>query len=298
MTWFWFGLAAGITLTIPLAVVAARRAARRVRVLEQQARAAERLAELGTLTGGLAHEIKNPLSTIGLNAQLIEEDLSELPGDAPTADANPGPQTTERVSRIKRRFEALARETARLRDILDDFLRYAGRVKLDRSRIDLNTLVDELADFFAPQAAVAGVQLRTQLAASPAEVMGDAALLKQALLNLMINATQSMTDARASSAHGGCDELILRTERKKIVGRDKVLIHVTDTGAGVDPAVGDTIFQPYVSTKSGGTGLGLPTTRRIVEEHGGTVQFHSEPGRGCDFVISLPVGERPLPGPA
>jgi signal transduction histidine kinase len=289
MLWFSVGLAVGISLTVPLAVFAVRRAEGRVRRLELQAAAAERLAELGTLTGGLAHEIKNPLSTIGLNAQLIEEDLVDLGSEQGDSGSGLG---WDRLPGIRSRFEVMARETKRLRDILDDFLRYAGRVKLERADTNVNALIDELADFFEPQAATSDIRLRRQLAAEPATVMADASVLKQAILNLMINATQAMRTARAAgkdARHGGCDELIIRTESKRRDGRDWVFVHVTDTGPGLDTATAPRIFQPYFSTKSGGTGLGLPTARRIVEEHGGVIQVYGEPGRGCDFVISLPA---------
>ncbi len=202
-----FGFGVGVLITVPLAMVAARRTALRVRRLERRALSAERLAELGTLTGGLAHEIKNPLSTINLNVQLLQEDLTEIakqvPADSPIID---------RFGRTRRRIEALSREIQRLRDILEDFLRFAGRVKLDLAPTNINHVMGELADFFAPQAQAAGVQLRAQLAANPATVPADGALLKQALLNLLINAVHAMTEARqAGTPHGGCNELILRT---------------------------------------------------------------------------------------
>ncbi len=129
-------------LTVPVAVLAARRFARRVRQLELRARASERLAELGTLTGGLAHEIKNPLSTVGLNIQLLQEDLTDLAAAAPQA------LPEDRLGRLNRRFDTLMRETQRLRDILEDFLRFAGRINLESQPTDINSLLDELTDFF------------------------------------------------------------------------------------------------------------------------------------------------------
>lgn len=285
MRLFWFGIAMGVLIAIPMIAAASRRTENRMRRLMQRARTAERLAGLGTLTGGLAHEIKNPLSTIGLNIQLLQEDLHQLSNDLP----NDSPEH-QQAQRIVRRFEGLARETGRLRDILEDFLRFAGRLKLDLIQTDLNALVDELADFFTPQAEAAGCQVRTQLGANPPTAPADATLLKQALLNLLINATQAMLDARAgSAAHGGADELLIRTERPRTLDAPQIRIHVIDTGAGIEPEQIEKILQPYYSTKKGGTGLGLPTTKRIVEEHGGTLTVHSEPGRGTDFVITLPV---------
>ncbi|MEO0588527.1 MAG: histidine kinase dimerization/phospho-acceptor domain-containing protein, partial [Planctomycetota bacterium] len=189
---FWVGLAVGSLLAVPAAWWWGRRIEHRVRDAEARARAAERLAEIGTMTSGLAHEIKNPLSTLGLNAQLLEEDLDDI------AAAVENPDARDRLARSHRRFETLRRELARLREILEDFLRFAGRIKLDRRPARLNTVVEELIDFFEPQAQADGIRLQTQLDADPDDADLDATLLKQALLNLMINAVQAMADARAA----------------------------------------------------------------------------------------------------
>ncbi len=284
-SYLFIGLGAGVLASIPIAAVWGRRTERRVRQLELRARAAERLAELGTLTGGLAHEIKNPLSTVGLNVQLLQEDVHDLSEDAGLTQSH-----HEGLVRVHRRLESLSRETHRLRDILEDFLRFAGRVELDTQATDLHTTIGELMDFFEPQANEANVNLRSQLQADPATLQADAGLLKQALLNLLINAVQAMTQAREKNLpHGGADELIVRTERGKTLGGEELRIHITDTGPGMTAEVAEKVFQPYFSTKRGGTGLGLPTSRRIIEEHGGHLTVHADPGRGTDFVISLPV---------
>lgn len=278
------GILIGLTLAAPVGWWFARRTGQQVRDSERTARSDERLAEQATMTGGLAHEIKNPLSTIGLNVQLLQEDLAEI-----AAQIEPGTEAGQQVGRVRRRLEGLGREAIRLREILEDFLRFAGRMELDKQKVDVNTLVDELAVFFEPQAAEAKVRLRMQLDAKPGQALADPVLFKQALLNLMINAVHAMADARkAKQPHGGADELMLRTERKKDRGNDRLLVHVMDTGPGIPADNRKKIFQPYFSTKRSGSGLGLPTTRRIVEQHGGVLSVHSEPGRGTDFVIDLP----------
>lgn len=281
MAWLFLGIAIGVLLAVPCAWLFNRQTERRVRGLERQARSAERLAEQATMTSGLAHEIKNPLSTIGLNVQLLQEDLAEIAG-ATDEQSDVGQQ----VGRVQRRLAGLGREAERLRDILEDFLRFAGRLELDRSPTDINKLVDELAVFFEPQAAEQQVKLRVQCQAIPAEAQADAALLKQALLNLLINAVHAMADARdAGQPTGGANELIVRTSRDE----SRLRIHVTDTGPGMPPDVVARVFEPYFSTKRSGTGLGLPTSRRIIERHGGSLSVHSELGRGTDFVIELPA---------
>lgn len=284
-SYLFIGLGVGVLLSIPLAAMWSRRTELRVRKLERRARAAERLAELGTMTGGLAHEIKNPLSTVGLNVQLLQEDVNDLAQDSGLSASH-----HDGLSRVQRRLESLSRETLRLRDILEDFLRFAGRVELDPQPTDVHVMIEELIDFFEPQAREAGINLRTQLSAEDATVSADAGLLKQAMLNLMINAVQAMTHAREKGEpHGGADELIVRTERGRLAGGSELRIHVTDTGPGMSEDVVEKVFQPYFSTKRGGTGLGLPTSRRIVEEHGGSLTVHADPGRGTDFMLSLPM---------
>ena len=247
--------------------------ARRARVLAERraTRAGERLTQVSSMTGGLAHEIKNPLSTLVLNAQLLDEELDEA---VPEEDAR---------GRLHRRVGALVRETTRLRGILEDFLRYAGRMRLDPQRRDLAALVSDLVDFFHPQCDQAAVVLRSEIPSTPIEAEVDEPHLKQAVLNLMLNALQAM-DGRAPEGAAPRGELMVRVEADD----GEVRIHVIDTGPGMPPDRVEEIFRPYVSGKPGGSGLGLPTARRIVEEHGGELSVHSEPGRGSDFTIRLP----------
>jgi signal transduction histidine kinase len=234
---------------------------RRFVLLERRAREAERLAELGTLTGGLAHEIKNPLSTVQLNLQLLSEELD--PRD-------------KNQQRMVHRLGVVQRETGRLREILDDFLRYAGKMELDRKPTDLNDLLEELVDFFAPQAQLQRVQLRLRRNDGPLIANIDQKFIKQALLNLMINAVQAMP---------GGGELILSASSNN----GQVRIDVIDTGGGVPPEAVANIFQAYYSTKSGGNGLGLAISQRIAKEHGGSLEVETEQGKGSDFSLTIPI---------
>jgi signal transduction histidine kinase len=282
MQWGW-ALVLGLVFGAALAALGARwqirRSLDRVRAAERRARSAERLAEVGAMTGGLAHEIKNPLSTIGLNAQLLAEGVDELPKDRPVED--------EARQRLSRRISSLRREVERLRGILTDFLNFAGEIKLDLKEADLNRVVDELADFFLPQAQQQGVRMRVELSPAPLTGMMDAPLIKQAVLNLMLNAVQAMSGPGA--AGNGSRELILRTGREaEKDGHASNVLHVIDTGPGIGPDVMAKMFTPYFTTKSGGTGLGLPTTRRLIDAHQGRIDVHSEPGRGSDFAVRLP----------
>lgn len=287
LTWAAIGaivaLAAAAVLLLPVLRAALGRVEARARDAERRARQAERLAELGAMTSGLAHEIKNPLSTVGLNAQLLAEEIEDAELPMPQRE------------RLIRRVGALGREAERLRDILNDFLRYAGRMQLDPQPHDLATIIEELGDFLHPQCARWGILLRTDVAARPVVIDVDAGLLKQALLNLMLNAMQAMSGGGTPPPeHAPHRELIVRLEHDDREAR----IHVIDTGPGIPPERLESIFHPYMTTKAGGTGLGLPTARRIVEEHGGRLVAHSTPGRGSDFVIHLPAERSGTPAGA
>ncbi len=220
----------------------------------------QQLARLGELAGGLAHELKNPLSTIKLNLQLLQEDLVGLPG----------------VESSRARVSTLRKEVDRLGHTLDDFLRFAGRLELHSKPTRLNDLVRDLVDFFRPQSQAANIRLHASLCQEEPVCPLDPNLIKQALLNLMLNAVQAMPE-------GG--DLIIRTH----VDQSRVYLDVADTGSGVAPGAESHIFEAYYTTKKGGTGLGLATTRRIIEEHRGHISFTSEPGKGTNFRLDLPL---------
>jgi len=259
---FAIGAAIGAIVAIAVLALSVRRTWRTSRRLAARAKGRDHLVQLGQLTGGLAHEIKNPLSTINVNLKLLAEDLAHRPD--------------EDHRRWLRRLGNVQAEVGRVKDILDDFLRFAGRCELELQTMDLRVLAEELIDFFTPQAESANVVLRSSLSDTEVPCRVDSNLLKQALLNLMINAVQAMDT-------GG--ELLIRVGPS----RSRARIEVTDTGPGIGPDELKRIFEAYYSTKNQGTGLGLPTTRRIINEHGGTIRAESEPGKGTRFVIELPI---------
>lgn len=230
-------------------------------------------AEISQLAGGLAHEIRNPLSTLSLNLGLLAEDFQN-------------PETT-RDRRVQQRVNRLQREVQRLHDILENFLRFARVQDLKLAPVDLNSLVEELCDFYEPQASTQGIVVRTSFARDLPDVRLDADLFKQALLNLMLNAEHAM-------AEGG--ELIMTTRREG----HWVVLDVIDTGSGMTEDVRARIFDPFYSTRPAGSGLGLPTTRKIVESHGGMIEVQSVAGKGSQFSLRLPappgaVGDRSGP---
>jgi two-component system sensor histidine kinase HydH len=228
-------------------------------------------AEIAQLAGGLAHEIRNPLSTLQLNLQLLEEDFQD--------------PETPRDRRALQRIERLHHEVQRLHGILENFLRFARIQDLDLEPADLNEIVEEVRDFYEPHAATKSVVIRTQLAPDLPRVGLEADLFKQALLNLILNAEHAMPS-------GG--ELILTTRRDG----GGVVLDVTDTGIGMTDEVRARIFDAFFSTRPTGSGLGLPTTRKIVEGHGGTILVQSEPGKGSRFSIRLPMARGLVPAAA
>ncbi len=222
----------------------------------------EQYAELAELAGGLIHEIKNRLSTLGLNLQLLAEDFQE-------------PQS-QRERRALERIHRLQNECQRLSDVSNDFLRFARIKDLDLAPADLAEVVEELVDFFDPTAKQAGIDLKQYIPSDLPPLTLDRELFKQALLNLMLNAQQAMPE-------GGT--LTLQAERRP----DGVCLALIDTGKGMPPEVLAKLFHPFFTTRLGGSGLGLPTVRKIVLAHGGAIDVQSEVGRGTKFTIRLPV---------
>lgn len=231
---------------------------------------ADSYADMVTLIGSLAHEIKNPLSTIRLNLELLAEDLSQA--------ENP------RDRRAVAKISVVERECQRLQDLLEDFLRFARVGRLDLVAADLNVAAQRVLEFFSAKANESNVEIIRYLDTDLPSVMLDPQAFQAALLNLVINAQQAMPD-------GG--QLVVRT-RPCALG---VALDLIDTGVGMDERTLSRAFEAFFSTKQGGSGLGLPTTRRIIEAHGGRLLVQSEIGRGTQFTIELPALQRIAPAP-
>jgi signal transduction histidine kinase len=235
-------------------------------------------AELAELAGSFIHEIKNHLSTLGLNLQLLAEDFAD-------------PQT-QRERRALERTSRLQSECQRLVEVSNDFLRFARIKELDFQPTALSVVVEELLDFFEPTARQANIEIKSYLPADLPRVRLDRELFKQALLNLLLNAQQAMptggqvtiqakqiADCPAPRSQAGAWE--------RGAGQSAIELCVIDTGKGMSPDVVAKAFQPFFSTRTGGTGLGLATARKIVEAHGGTIELESAEGRGTKFTIQL-----------
>lgn len=225
----------------------------------------DQYAEIARLAGGLAHEIKNPLSTIRLNMELLAEDLEE--------------SQTPAQRRALKRVEVVRKECQRLQELLDGFLDYAKVRRLHLEPSDLNHQIEDVLEFFAPEAKAAGIEVVRYLDPDLPSVMLDREAFRRALLNLVLNAKQAMS-------HGG--QLTVRTA----TNGDTVAIYLIDTGTGVDDRTASKMFEAFFSTKPGGSGLGLPTTQKIIGGHGGRIGVESELGRGTQFTVELPIPAR------
>jgi signal transduction histidine kinase len=226
----------------------------------------DQYTEIARLAGGLAHEIKNPLSTIRLNMELLAEDLEQEEDSAG-------------CRRALAKVAVVQRECQRLEDLLNDFLNFAKVRQLRLEPTDLNEQVRQVLDFFKPRFAESKMEVLPYLASDLPGVLLDREAFRGALVNLVLNAQQAMP---------GGGQLTVRTAATP----RGVALHLIDTGSGMDEHTQAQIFDAFYSTKPGGSGLGLPTTRKIVEAHGGRIAVESKPGTGTHFTVELPVPPR------
>ncbi|RLS77192.1 MAG: sensor histidine kinase [Planctomycetota bacterium] len=237
---------------------------------EPETSRAETYAEFAALVGGLAHEIRNPLSTIRLTMELLAEDFETSDPESPTK---------QRDRRAKAKIDLVRQECDRLQKLLGDFLDFARQESLTLEPGSLNVEVEQLLDFFAIRAQEAGVDIVRYLDPELPAVRLDRETFRSAVLNLLINAVQAME---------GGGQLVVRTRAAGL----GVLLELIDTGPGMDAETLGKVFRAFYTTKQGGSGLGLPTARKIVEAHGGTIDVESAPGRGTKVTIWLPAPPR------
>jgi signal transduction histidine kinase len=235
---------------------------RKNRLLEQSRLAAERRSYVGLLASGLAHEIRNPLNAMNMNLQMLEEELESVPGvDA----ADWGELLTSTKSEIKR-----------LERLVNNFLAYARPAEPRFDPRDLNVVLQEVAKFLQADFRQSAVNLVLELEPLLPTVEIDVTQLKQALMNLLVNARQVLRS-------GGT--VILRSSAGSA---GEVVVEVEDDGPGIAPEDREKIFQVFYSNRGGGTGLGLPIARQIVERHGGTLEVEGGRERGTIFRIRIP----------
>jgi signal transduction histidine kinase len=222
----------------------------------------ERLATVGRMAAQIAHEVRNPLSSIGLNAELLGDEL------APGADE------------ARRLIASIIGEVDRLAEITETYLRFARLPRPKLESEDLGVIVRSVVDFSRGELAQDGIELSVDIAPDLPELPADEAQLRQALINLVRNAREAMAgsivkrleiDVRADAAAG------------------RLTVRVSDSGSGIDSGDLGKIFDPFFSTKERGTGLGLALVQQIVVDHGGQIEVVSAAGRGTTFTLGFPV---------
>jgi two-component system, NtrC family, sensor kinase len=223
-------------------------------------RRAERLATIGRISAQITHEIRNPLNAIGLNAELLEEELV----------AREAPREAVQL------LQAISREVDRLNGVAEEYLRFAKPPRQELGRQDVSDILGSLLDFLAPELAAARIEVRRDLAESLPSVRGDEGQLRAVFLNLLRNSREAMP---------GGGTVTVRTRRAE----GAVEVAVRDTGGGIPPGDLTRIFDTFYSTKERGTGLGLAFAQQVVKEHGGTIRCESELGRGTAFTVRLPT---------
>lgn len=227
-----------------------------------QTAVAEKRDLLARLLARLAHEIRNPLSSLDIHVQLLEEDLGAL-----------APQVR---SQLTGRLDIIQGELHRLESIVESFLRLAGPSALDVEPVEALKLVTHVCELLRPEAAAREIEIVTRLEPALPPIMADPVRLTQALLNLVINAMQAV-------------ERKGRIELGAAVAGETLTLAVRDTGPGIPPDRLASIFDPYFTTKPEGSGLGLWIAQQIVTAHRGTLTAQNAPGGGAVFTMALPL---------
>lgn len=222
----------------------------------------ERLATVGRMAAQIAHEVRNPLSSIGLNAELLGDEIQAEDGES------------------KRLVASIISEVDRLTEITETYLRFARLPRPKLEREDLGAIVTSVVDMARGELTQDGVSVEVAVAPGLPEVPADEAQLRQALINLVRNAREAMSGQPAGSK---------RLSLSVAGGEQQVQIAIRDSGPGIVEADQAKIFDPFFSTKERGTGLGLALVQQIVVDHGGQITVDSPPDRGTTFTITLPV---------
>jgi signal transduction histidine kinase len=232
---------------------------------DRRLRHAERLAAVGKMASHIAHEVRNPLNSVGLNAEMISEEASSLP---------PSEARDEIVSLSRR----VSEEVDRLTGITRQYLELGRLPTPEPVPTPLGELAGSVVEFLAPDMAEKSVDLVLDVESEGPVVSVDRDQMKQVLINLVRNASEAMD---------GDGER--RIEVRVVVADDSVLLSVKDSGRGMAEEDMEHIFEPFFSTREGGTGLGLSLTRHVVDGHGGRIECFSDTGKGTTFVITLPL---------
>ena len=238
------------------------RDAESVHKIEDELELSRRLAAVGRLTSGVAHEVKNPINAIVVHLEVLRQKMK-----------SPDPDTIRHV-------DVIGSEIRRLDRVVQTLVDFTRPMELRLTEIDLRKLVDDVVSLSSPDAEKHGVHILPELSTTPLPVKVDVDLVKQAVLNIMINGMQAMA--------GNPDAHLNVAARRS---QDEAIIEITDEGGGIPENIREKIFNLYFTTKSGGSGIGLPMSYRVMQLHNGALTFDSEPGKGTTFRLSFPLAE-------
>jgi len=228
--------------------------------IEDEIELSRRLAAIGRLTTGVAHEVKNPINAIVVHLELLREKMRQ-------SDPN-----------TQRHMDIIGNEIHRLDRVVQTLVDFNRPVELRLTSFDLRRLVEEVAMLAGPEAALQGVEVKTRIAPDALPIKADSDLVKQALLNVVLNGVQAMES-------GGV--LTIAAHREDSVAR----IDVRDQGKGIAPEIRDKVFNLYFTTKKSGSGIGLAMSYRVLQMHSGSLDFTTEMGTGTTFRLQLPLAE-------
>ncbi len=238
-----------------------------IKKLEEHLRRSDKLAALGTMAAGMAHEIKNPLSSLKVFTQMM-------------------PMKFDNAEYRKKYSEIMPREINRIDRIVEGLLSYARTSRPNYELVSLNEIIEEAAGFFKQSAEEKKVDIRTSLV-DVHDIIGDRQQLSQVFVNIILNAVQSIET-------GGSVDISSKKIGKKIKGEERecVCVEIKDTGVGIGEEDMPKLFDPFFTTKYGGTGLGLTIAHGIIDGHGGLIEAESSLSKGSVFRVCIPVGQR------
>jgi signal transduction histidine kinase len=246
----------------PIGALVTLRDVESVHRIEDELEISRRLAAVGRLTSGVAHEVKNPINAIVVHLEVLRQKLKDPDSDT------------------KRHIDVIGSEIRRLDRVVQTLVDFTRPMELRLAEIDLRRLLDDIVMLATPDAEKHGVQIIEDFEHDPLPVKIDVDLVKQAVLNIMINGMQAMT------ANGG--NLTVTAKRD----RDQATVEITDQGGGIPENIREKIFNLYFTTKSGGSGIGLPMSYRVMQLHNGSMEFDGARGGGTTFRLVFPLAEQ------
>ena len=247
----------------------------KIKELEKKLYQAEKLAYVGQMTSKLAHELRNPLNTISINLQMLEEDIATAKNTVPASQL-----ATQKIDcdQLLRRVQISRHEIQRLEHLLSNFLRFAKSIPVEIHPTDINQVLCNLIEFIKPTAKSAKVEIIAELEPELPFVNIDEKLMKSALLNLVLNGIESMPN-------GGILTIQTVSSAPK---KNQIQLVIQDTGTGISEENLAKVFDVFYSTKEDGSGLGLPIAKRIITDVDGTIGISSVLGKGTTVTITLP----------